>query len=82
MIVHIVIDGDFVSAMGHRVALHLGGEPELRRRCLGSLAQLDNPPDEIRFRRPGAPADTAEPIDAEPEPKAKPPPRKGQRGKS
>lgn len=70
MIVHIIRDGGFVNAMGHRVALHLGGEPELKRRCLGTLAQLDAPPDEIRFElleppaaaiaRPAEPEELAE----------------------
>jgi hypothetical protein len=51
MIVLITSERGFLQAMGHRVALHLGGEPELKRRCLGSIAQLDSPPDEIRFER-------------------------------
>lgn len=51
MIVHITRDEGFVQAMGHRVALHLGGEPELKRRVLGTIAQLDAPPDEVRFER-------------------------------
>lgn len=51
MIVHIIRDSGFVQAMGHRVALHLGGEPELKRRVLGTMAQLDDPPDEVRFER-------------------------------
>jgi hypothetical protein len=74
MIVHIVRDEGFVAAMGHRVALHLGGEPELKRRCLGTLAQLDDPPDEIQFERllasraeaelPPEPAPAAPPINS------------------
>ncbi len=83
MIVHIVRDEASVSAMGHRVALHLGGEPELKRRVLHTLAQLDAPPDEIRFRRlapgdvdadgpaepPAPPPDAAErPEEPDPEP--------------
>lgn len=69
MIVHIVRDAGFVAAMGHRVALHLGGEPELKRRVLQTLAQLDAPPDDIQFRRVG-------PTDEEPEPAAPAPPER------
>jgi len=72
MIVHIIRDGGFVAAMGHRVALHLGGEPELKRRVLGTIAQLDDPPDDVTFRR--IPFETDErPPRAEPaEPKPAP----------
>jgi hypothetical protein len=73
MIVHITRDdAGFVQALGHRVALHLGGEPELKRRVLGTLAQLDDPPDELRFERqqPGEPSAEAE---REPAPPPAPP---------
>jgi hypothetical protein len=53
MIVHITRDAGGVHAQGHRVALHLGGEPELKRRVLATISQLDDPPDEIRFQRLG-----------------------------
>lgn len=95
-IVRIVRGDGFVSALGHRVALHLGGEPELKRRVLGTLAQLDCPPDEIRFERrslseaPGAaaeepPAPPEEPTLVSPPPAPEPPrepPRKGGKGQS
>lgn len=71
MIVHIVRDEGSVAAMGHRVALHLGGEPELKRRVLGTLAQLDDPPDEIQFERLVASRAEAE-APPEPEPVAPP----------
>ncbi len=88
MIVHIVSDGASVSAMGHRVALHLGGEPELKRRVLHTLAQLDAPPDEVRFRRlaagdveaegpaepPAPPAPPSEAAERPEEPDPEPPP--------
>jgi hypothetical protein len=67
MIVHIVRVDGFVAAMGHRVALHLGGEPELKRRVLGTLAQLDDPPEEIRFDRL-EPTD----VDTDPDPAEQP----------
>jgi hypothetical protein len=67
MIVHIVRDEGFVAAMGHRVALHLGGEPELKRRVLGTVAQLDDPPDEIRFARGPEDGDADEDPEEEPD---------------
>jgi hypothetical protein len=78
MIVHITRDGDAVHAQGHRVALHLGGEPELKRRVLATIAQLDDPPDEIRFERRGlsvAPLPNALPgaLPPLPEPRPAPP---------
>jgi len=49
----------FVNAMGHRVAVDQGGENELKRRCLETLAHYSSPPDEIRFLRPGALAEAS-----------------------
>lgn len=86
MIVHIIRERGFVQAMGHRVALHLGGEPELKRRVLASIAQLDDPPDELAFRRvepeqpeaathaAAASADPATPSESEPPAPAEPEP--------
>ena len=60
-IVRVVREEGFVSAMGHRVALHLGGEPELRRRVLQTLSHLDSPPEQIRFERVEVERDVALP---------------------
>ena len=94
MIISIESEAGHVQAMGHRVAIERGGEAELRRRVLASLAQLDEPPDEIRFERarpPGAedetpfdpiPADQMRPVAqpvADAPPPAAPPPRKRHR---
>lgn len=86
MIVTITREGPYVQAMGHRVALHLGGEPELRRRVLSTIAQLDAPPDEVRFERAeraSPEAVAAEPVAGAPAPAPpkgeapdKPPPRR------
>ena len=51
MIVTIEREAAHVAAMGHRVALELGGEAELKRRCLETLSRLDFPPDQVRFDR-------------------------------
>lgn len=74
MIVHIIRENGFVQAMGHRVALDLGGEAELKRRVLGTMAQLDDPPNEVRFERlePAAAATAAPAEPSEPEPVAEP----------
>jgi hypothetical protein len=51
--------GATVSAMGHRVAVEQGGENELKRRCLETLAHYSSPPDQICFLRPGASAEAS-----------------------
>ncbi len=57
--IEITRSAGFVSAMGHRVSLHQGGENELKRRCLETLAHYSAPPDQIAFLRPGAPAEAS-----------------------
>jgi hypothetical protein len=74
-VVRIVREEGFVSAMGHRVALHLGGEPELRRRVLAQLAQLDSPPETIRFERIEPALPPVDELLAQPEPEAAPEPQ-------
>lgn len=89
MIVHIIRENGSVQAMGHRVTLDLGGEAELKRRVLATMAQLDNPPDEIRFERlepsaaataasadPDEPDSPPAPTAPEAEPRPKAPPRR------
>jgi hypothetical protein len=49
VIIPIGRDEASVFAMGHRVDIDQGGVRELKRRCLAALAQLNDPPDEVRF---------------------------------
>jgi len=53
MIIEITNEPGSVQAMGHRVSLEAGGEPELKRRCFESLSRLNAPPDEVLFQRLG-----------------------------
>lgn len=83
MMIQIRRDAGHVSAMGHRVAEHQGGERELKRRCLETISHYDTPPDEIVFTRfdslqagppgaaLGAPRATSS-RDPEPAPKSEP----------
>lgn len=59
MIIEIQRAGAHMSAMGHRVTLSQGGEPELKRRCLETLSRYDHPPDEVLFRRAVIPESAA-----------------------
>lgn len=59
MIIEIQRAGAHVSAMGHRVPLNQGGEPELRRRCYETLCRYDFPPAEVSFVPAAAPGSKA-----------------------
>lgn len=59
MIIEIQRAGAHVGAMGHRVALTEGGEPELRRRCYETLSRYDFPPAEVSFVPAAAAGSTA-----------------------
>ncbi|MEY4548395.1 MAG: hypothetical protein RL685_4590 [Pseudomonadota bacterium] len=63
--IEIVRDGQFVSAMGHRVADREGGDRELKRRCLETLSRYDCPPDDIRFTRTISPSQAPPPAELE-----------------
>ena len=68
MIITVGRDDESVYAMGHRVAIGAGGEQELRRRCLATLAQLNDPPEAVEFQALWRAAETVP--DDEPEPEA------------
>jgi len=73
MIIEIGKHAGTVQAMGHAVSLAAGGEAELKRRCLETLSRLNDPPDEVRFRRPWAVPDAPEPEATRAEPPEAPP---------
>jgi len=62
MIIEVTERAGHLEALGHRVPLAHGGEPELRRRCLETLSRYKEPPSQIWFQRAGTDAAAPSPL--------------------